>query len=1434
MSGNQRVLRAALVAFAAALAFSLAAPAFAATPTQPVLRDVFVTPRASLLTSPTVTVQWTGSTDASGHALVYDVYRDVIPITGATIISRGLSPVASGLTGTSAQINAASAETTQSYVWFYAVVARDSLGNKSAPSFSMAPNVHGNRSDPNQVSCPRCHQVHGAYRVDYHLKEACYYCHGSTGASYATGARSTFNVEASFFDTGTVTAGSKHRNGYMTTNKQECTACHTPHRSPFFYDATGVYVASQSYRRMLRIEYATNTYEYYSRNDNPGGNAFCFSCHGSTTVTWNGKTINAQQAMGVAGGPSAYANTGGDHNYAGYASAAHGPATVLTNTTEPNPGIQCLACHNKHASRADKLVDYRSQNTTASQTGGADVCFACHSNASTDTRISGSTKPFAWNSRDVKAQFTDTATYKSRHPYRIVPGSYITETMTVLAHTTQSEFNTYTLVNATTTNTAGGEVVLAQYSAIVNPPAETYLFAHDGGAQDFDQYRPADNAWNADNHGRFDPPANGSFNTGSGTVLFSAGGKVYVTRPAQTSPQITAYTPPADSGNGSWASINITFNSVFGAGAQSAVNAGSSVVYITAGNNNANINWFRYDNNSENNMVFAPGGNATNLGAGSAIAYAPTANRLFVLRRNGNNTGAGVGNLYYLASPGTLTNNQNFTDSGLQLTRNTSNTDYNRLAHFRDGAGVEYLMMIGKDTAGNDDTVIVTNLSGAPAKTELGKAPFASALADGCDLKWDGVNGGYLYAIQGGTSSAMARIRIPASSAGTAANWGDWEQLTPTPWTQNAGAGIAFATANPPSYTATVYRTSGTATTPDITPDASAHHWGTVSWTEDEPASTDLRVSVLGYNGSSWATIAASVDNSPIDLTSFATSACPKIRLVAELSTSDNQKTPVLYDWTVTALYDRYVTATGSLTCANCHNVHYVGKGTAGVAWSMARASDPDNTKLTAPSSPTDFCLRCHDGTPPASSTNATTIVPYSAAFSEVTSPLFPGWNKAASGVDFASSGHKATTIKQLTGQFGCQTCHDPHASQNARLTAITQIPDGSTSTGHLNVSRDNSTSWSEQALCYGCHDGRRSGMCSSTGCHNTDMSWLNVSTAFTQTYRHPVERSGRHSDTETASQLGSSNRHAECADCHDPHAARRGRHTTGSSLPGEVLRGATGVKPTAWPSNWTAVSSANWTAERLDGGSADYEAYLCFKCHSSYSGQPFTATRSDNTTYTSTDQALEFNPSNFSYHNVLGRSTGMQSSFTFVDSGGTTRNVTWAVPTNSFFVSGGSWTVNSMMTCTECHTNSTASAKGPHGSSVSWLLDPAYPTDWKTAYLSNTSNGMSSTTIICAKCHDLNGPSGAWSNNVHSAGDHQGSFNRGGCVLCHIKIPHGWKRPRLLVRVDADGAYAGSTTGLTRIGTANITLNAGQANWNKNNCSTNCGEHGAITPYWP
>ncbi|MGB4592248.1 MAG: cytochrome c3 family protein [Coriobacteriia bacterium] len=936
----------------------LSSVALAATPSQPLLADTWVSGVGK------VSVRWYAATDADGHGVDYWLYRDIVPVTAARIASGESTLVASDINNTTWQTNATVSEIAQSYVWYYAVVAEDDLGNKSVPSLNMSPNLHGYRFDVNLIACTRCHSAHGVYKIPYTEKGSCYTCHGSTGFSAPLGAKSTYNTEASFYDTGTVFAGSKHRNRYMSDTKQECAACHSPHRSPYFYTAVGVYDAASSYRRMLRIEYATSTYAYYSRNSAPAqANEFCFSCHGSSAVTWDGKTINASTAIGVVGGPDAYANAGGDHNYAGYAASAHGTGVIYSNdydasaATTDNPAVQCEACHHNHASATDKLIDYRSSDTTNAATWAqANLCYGCHSAASTETSVNTAvtTKPFAWNSRDVKAQFAK----RSHHP---------------------------------------------------------------------------------------------------------------------------------------------------------------------------------------------------------------------------------------------------------------------------------------------------------------------------------------------------------------------------------------------------------------------------VSATSEE---------------------------------------------------------------------------SGALTCANCHNVHSVTRGaTVTSAWQMTRASDPENTKTNYTGTPTEFCLECHDGSAAEATITASTLVPYTPAFRSMSSsPFFTGWNKASVETSFGGSAHKATAIKALVGQFGCETCHDPHASDNVRLTALTAS--GGTANGHLNVTRGNSTTYSEEGLCYGCHDGRHGGMCTSNGCHNADIDYLNVSAALTATYpyRHPIATiSGRHSDTETATSLGSGNRHAECVDCHDPHAAKTTLHTAGSSEPGGVLLGAIGVKVASWPGNGATVSSGYWSTERMTDETTDYEAYVCFKCHTAYSGQPFSVT-SGSGTYTSTDVGTEFNPSNFGEHNVLGQSTGMSTSFTFLNNNNTTSTVSWDLPATAVIFDAG-WGYASHMTCTDCHTNTVTEAKGPHGSSVKYLIDPAYTTQWSLARGDNPDTGSTNestyATTICNKCHAANYVN---MNGAHKYTKHfRSSYTAGGkCIACHIKIPHGWKRPRLLGYTTDGASYAAiDLVALKADNISDAEASENSGSWDKDNCITSgCDTHSTSrqsgTNYWP
>jgi hypothetical protein len=140
-----------------------------------------------------------------------------------------------------------------------------------------------------------------------------------------------------------------------------------------------------------------------------------------------------------------------------------------------------------------------------------------------------------------------------------------------------------------------------------------------------------------------------------------------------------------------------------------------------------------------------------------------------------------------------------------------------------------------------------------------------------------------------------------------------------------------------------------------------------------------------------------------------------------------------------------------------------------------------------------------------------------------------------------------------------------------------------------------------------------------------------------------PAETSG---DVEDRTYL-SANKHVECNDCHNPHLVEYGLHTsnevhvaasTNDIADSGPLTGAFGVEPDTW-------SSSNWggaTDWPTTSSTATKEYQICFKCHSDYNTNP-SGWNSANIDWTDTtgpsawtDVALEFNPSNQSYHPVV------------------------------------------------------------------------------------------------------------------------------------------------------------------------------------------------------
>jgi predicted CxxxxCH...CXXCH cytochrome family protein len=266
-------------------------------------------------------------------------------------------------------------------------------------------------------------------------------------------------------------------------------------------------------------------------------------------------------------------------------------------------------------------------------------------------------------------------------------------------------------------------------------------------------------------------------------------------------------------------------------------------------------------------------------------------------------------------------------------------------------------------------------------------------------------------------------------------------------------------------------------------------------------------------------------------------------------------------------------------------------------------------------------------------------------------------------------------------------------------------------------------------------------------------------------------------------------NRHVECADCHNPHAAKQGAHTPSdqwyptspSSTTNNVsnaITGVTGIEPT-WPSIWTVPTTFTSLS------SATKESQICFKCHS-YKGLQDADGVSIYITsdVLMTDQAMEFNPKNYSLHpvtinlgNTTVRGTGSGAPYAPLS---LTANQMLAPWTNV-----GSQT----MYCSDCHGTDNENAgdpKGPHASSYKYMLkgpNKYWPTksDGTTLWELSDVTSTGPADLFCRNCHPILDGSG-WKNNVHSQsmgmnGGHQNIT----CVECHVAVPHGAKRSRLI-----------------------------------------------------
>lgn len=328
--------------------------------------------------------------------------------------------------------------------------------------------------------------------------------------------------------------------------------------------------------------------------------------------------------------------------------------------------------------------------------------------------------------------------------------------------------------------------------------------------------------------------------------------------------------------------------------------------------------------------------------------------------------------------------------------------------------------------------------------------------------------------------------------------------------------------------------------------------------------------------------------------------------------------------------------------CDQCHSAH--GRGP--VVYQHALLGPNENS----------LCDGCHD-TPMAGGSYAGTTSYAGSSHGSGTGTIWPG---------------PVPPPRTEAGAAGkCLNCHEPHGL----VDAAGEIP-------ALALRR-------EEALCLACHDG--------------SPATTNIGADLDKPFRHPVGTvTGRHRGALESLPADFSvapldNRHAECADCHDPHMVSSDR--PGPPPAPALSRVNLGVSrvlvqngPAGAPPTFTFVAGS----DTLTAPVAEYQ--LCFKCHSSWTTQPTGQT----------DLARELNPANASYHPV--------------EAAGRDPNIAAAA-----FVSG--WNASSLTRCGDCHGSDFDGApRGPHGSSFRHIL--------KRSYQASSQPRRMNPDELCFSCH--------------------------------------------------------------------------------------------------
>ena len=477
-----------------------------------------------------------------------------------------------------------------------------------------------------------------------------------------------------------------------------------------------------------------------------------------------------------------------------------------------------------------------------------------------------------------------------------------------------------------------------------------------------------------------------------------------------------------------------------------------------------------------------------------------------------------------------------------------------------------------------------------------------------------------------------------------------------------------------------------------------------------------------------------------------------------------------------------WVPTVAGIVCKACHSEHGSSNG-------KLIAEKVNNTDVTFDSASAigynttynPFCETCHQG----------------AGLGGVYWPSASTYNASGHGASIetrtlAYAPNDASASMTLQVKL-CKQCHEPHGA-------------GDTNGPYLNLTR-----YFEEGVCYTCHSGKA----------GSPAGAKNVASVFAGTSKHDLALSStgarKHDqDAEYAAalnpnpRLSGANRHVECADCHNMHQSDASPRLAGTNLASGALKGVWGVDASAGVA-WSAPSGWTWT--KKNPVTAEYQ--VCLKCHSAaaYGSTPPDASPNptSGTSYWPigkyTDQALEFNPNNPSYHAVWG---GSKASIY-----------------GTYDASAG-WTAASSMYCSDCHrpdTVTTPSVGGAHASNTPFMLG-GYSTPAASRYVTGhgpteyaSQAARDADFALCFQCHNPGGASSGFAKetvNLHNLSEH----TLRACTVCHVAVPHGAPRPRLIVLTTDAAPYNDGSAMITA-----ITFSPDKT-YEKDSCATTSGCH--------